>query len=53
MVGWIPTVWSKSYLVAPNRIAAANPWVIYPAFGPIICNPTILLLSDLLTTSLA
>lgn len=39
-VGWIPIKLWKSAIFAPSLTAKANPWVISPAFGPSICNPT-------------
>lgn len=40
VVGWMPTVLSKSSLVAPHRMATAKPCVISPALGPHTCRPT-------------
>jgi len=39
-VGWMPSVASKSALVAPHLIATAMPWITSAAFGPSICAPT-------------
>src|SRR6185312_9531158 len=39
-VGWIATVSSKSFFVAPMRTATANPCIISSAPGPTTCTPT-------------
>lgn len=41
-VGWIPTVWSSCSLVIPHLIDMARPYVISPAPGERIWNPTTL-----------
>ena len=53
MVGWMPTVLSKSSLVIPFKMATANPWVTYPALGPKKWKPMILLSSYFLQTTFA
>jgi len=43
--GWIPTVLSNCFFVAPHWIATAKPWMISGASAPIIWQPTTRLLA--------